>query len=79
MIITLVPREESRKVTYVLNGTEMLSTKATTNKNIPSPTISIKAVENNLSEERTECLNCDRSNYSVKFSIPHLTAHCGFH
>ena len=30
MIITLVPREKSRKVACVLNGTEMLSTKATT-------------------------------------------------
>ena len=34
MIITLVPREKSRKVACVLNGTEMLSTKATTNKNM---------------------------------------------
>ena len=30
MIITLVPTDKSRKVTCVLNGTEMLSTKATT-------------------------------------------------
>ena len=42
MIITLVPREKSRKVACVLNGTEMLSTKATTNKNMPSPTLSRK-------------------------------------
>ena len=32
MIITLVPREKSRKVACVLNGTEMLSPKATTKK-----------------------------------------------
>ena len=31
IIIMLVPREKSRKVTCVLNGTEMLSPKATTN------------------------------------------------
>ena len=42
MIIRLVPREKSRKVTYVLNATEMHSTKATTNKNMPSPTLSRK-------------------------------------
>ena len=42
MIITLVSREKSRKVACVLNGTEMLSTKATTNKNMPSPTLSRK-------------------------------------
>ena len=42
MIITLVPREKSRKVACVLNGTEMLSPKATTNKNMPSPTLSRK-------------------------------------
>ena len=42
MIITLVPREKSRKVACVLNGTEMLSNKATTNKNMPSPTLSRK-------------------------------------
>ena len=42
MIITLVPREKSRKVVCVLNGTEMLSNKATTNKNMPSPTLSRK-------------------------------------
>ena len=42
MIITLVPREKSRKVACVLNGTEMLSNKATTNKNMPSLTLSRK-------------------------------------
>ena len=42
MIIMLVPREKSRKVICVLNGTEMLSPKATTNKNMPSPTLSKK-------------------------------------
>ena len=36
MIIMLVPTEKSRKVACVLNGTEMLSLKATTNKNMPS-------------------------------------------
>ena len=60
MIITLVPREKSRKVACVLNGTEMLSTKATTNKNMPSPTLSRKAVYNNLSEEKKQHLTCDR-------------------
>ena len=30
-----------------------------------------KAVDNNLSEERTKCLTCDKSNYLVKFSTPH--------
>ena len=30
MIITLIPTDKSRKVACVLNGTEMLSTKATT-------------------------------------------------
>ena len=42
MIITLVPREKSRKLACVPNGTEMLSIKATTNKNMPSPTLSRK-------------------------------------
>ena len=42
MIIMLAPREKSRKITCVLNGTEMLSPKATTNKNMPSPTLSRK-------------------------------------
>ena len=42
MIIMLVPREKSRKVACVLNGTEMLSPKVTTNKNMPSPTLSGK-------------------------------------
>ena len=32
-----------------------------------------KAVDNNLSEERIECLTCDRSNYSVRFSAPYPT------
>ena len=38
MIIMLVPTDKSRKVACVLNGTEMLSTKATT-KIKPSPTL----------------------------------------
>ena len=42
MIITLVQSKESGKVTYVFNGIEMLPTKATTHKNIPSPTLSRK-------------------------------------
>ena len=42
MIITLVPREKSRKVVCFPNGTEMLSNKATTSKNMPSPTLSRK-------------------------------------
>ena len=42
MIITLVPREKSRKVAFVLNGTEMLSPKATTKKNMLSHTLSRK-------------------------------------
>ena len=42
MIITLVPREKSRKVACVLNGTEMLSPKATTKKNMLSQTLSRK-------------------------------------
>ena len=42
MIITLVPREKSRKVSCVLNGTEMLSPKATTKKNMLSHTLSRK-------------------------------------
>ena len=42
MIIMLAPRERSRKVTCVLNGTEMLSPKATTNKNMPSAILSRK-------------------------------------
>ena len=42
MIITLVPREKSRKVACVLNGTEMLSPKATTKKNMLSHTLSRK-------------------------------------
>ena len=37
------------------------------------PHIIQKAVDNNLSEERTECLTCERSNYLVKFSTPHPT------
>ena len=73
MIITLVPREKSRKVTCVLNGTEILSTKATINKSLPSSHIIQKAVDNNLSEEKTECLTCDRSNYLVKIFTAHST------
>ena len=42
MIITLVPREKSRKVACVLNGTEMISPKATTKKNMLSHTLSRK-------------------------------------
>ena len=42
MIITLVPREKSRNVACVLNGTEMLSPKATTKKNMLSQTLSRK-------------------------------------
>ena len=42
MIITLVPREKSRKVACVLNGTEMLSPKATTKKNMLCQTLSRK-------------------------------------
>ena len=73
MIIMLVPREKSRKAACVLSGTDVLSTKATTNKHMPSPTLSQKAVDCNLSEERIECLTCDRSNYSVRFSAPYPT------
>ena len=66
MIIMLVPTDKSRKVACVLNGTEMLSTKATTKKiktkNVFSHIIQ-KAVDNNFSEEKTEYLTCDRSNY----------------
>ena len=57
MIIMLVPREKSRKVTCVLNGTEMLSPKATTNKNMPSPTLSRKQLTI-CQKKRT--LTCDR-------------------
>ena len=60
MIITLVPREKSRKVACVLNGTEMLSPKATTKKKHAFSHIIQKAVDNNLSEENTEHLICDR-------------------
>ena len=42
MIIMLVPREKGRKLACVPNGTEMLSIKVTTNKNMPSPTLSRK-------------------------------------
>ena len=59
MIITLVPREKSRKVACVLNGTEMLSPKATKKKHAFSHIIQ-KAIDNNLSEEKTEYLICDR-------------------
>ena len=58
-MIMLVPREKSRKVTCVLNGTEMLSPKATTNKKHAFSHIIQKAVDNNLSEEKIEHLNCD--------------------
>ena len=71
MIITLVPREKSRKVACVLNGTEMLSPKATTKKKHAFSNIIQKAVDNNLSEENTEHLICDRSNYSVKIFTAH--------
>ena len=40
MSIALVSREKIRKIACVLNGTEVLSTKATTNKHMPSPTLS---------------------------------------
>ena len=32
-----------------------------------------KAIDNNFSEEKTEYLTCDRSNYSVKFFTAHST------
>ena len=70
MIITLVPREKSKKVACVLNGTEMLSPKATTKEKHAFSHIIQKAVDNNLSQENTEHLICDRWNYSVKFSHP---------
>ena len=73
MIIMLVPREKSRKVACVLNGTEMLSLKATTNRKHAFSHIIQKAVDNNFSEEKTEHQTCDRSNYSVKFFIAHST------
>ena len=74
IIITLVPREKSRKVVCVLNGTEMLSPKATTNKNFSH--IIQKAVDNNLSEEKTETLTCDRWNYSQPTPLqPSITPH----
>ena len=74
MIITVVPTDKSRKVACVLNGTEMLSTKETTKKKKKKQEkkhaffqIIQKAVDNNFSEEKTEHLTCDRSNYSVNF------------
>ena len=73
MIITLVPEEKSRKVVCVLNGTEMLSPKATTKKKHAFSHIIQKAVDNNLSEENTEHLICDRWNYSVKIFTAHPT------
>ena len=69
MVIMLVPREKSRKVACILNRTEMLSTKATTRKKRAFSYIIQKVVDNNLSEERAECLTCDRSNYWSHF--PH--------
>ena len=72
MIIMLVPTDKSRKVACVLNGTEMLSTKATTKKKAFSHIIQ-KAVDNNFSEEKTEHLTCDRSNFPVNFFTSHST------
>ena len=66
MIIRLVPREKSRKVACVLNGTEMLSTKANYKQKHAFSNIIQKAFYHNLPEEKTEYLICDRSNYSVK-------------
>ena len=71
MIITLVRREKSRKVACVLNGTEMLSPKATTKKNMLSQTLSRKQLTIICSEENTEHLICDISNYSVKIFTGH--------
>ena len=71
MIITLVQTDKSRKVACVLNGTEMLSTKATTKKKHAFSHIIQKAVDNNFSEEKTEYLTCNRSNYSVKIFTAH--------
>ena len=68
MIIMLVPREISRKVACVFNGTEMLSTKATTNKNMPSPTLS----GNNFSEEKTETPNLWQ-NQIIQWNFSHPT------
>ena len=73
MIITLVPREKSRKVACVLNGTEMLSTQSNYKQKHAFSNIIQKAVYNNLSEEKTEYLICDRSNYSVKIFTAHST------
>ena len=58
----LVPTDKSRKVACVLNGTEMLSTKATTKKKKKHAFSHIiqKAVDNNFSEEKTEHLTCNR-------------------
>ena len=73
MIITLAPTGKSRKVACVLNGTEMLSTKATTKINLPSPTLSRKQLTIFFSEEKTEHPTCDRSNYSVNIFTAHST------
>ena len=59
MIITLVPREKNRKVACVLNGTEMLSTKGNYKQKHAFSHIIHKAVDNNLSEEKTETLTCE--------------------
>ena len=73
MIIMLVPTDKSKNVACVLNGTEMLSTKASTKKKHVFYHIIQNAVDNNFSEEKTKYLICDRSNYSVKFLTAHST------
>ena len=65
MIITLVPREKSRKLACVPNGTEMLSIKATT-KTCLLHNIIQKAVDNNLLEDRIPNL----WQIKLKFSQP---------
>ena len=72
MIIILILTDKSRKVACVLNGTEIVSSKATTKKNAFSQIIQ-KVVDNNLSEEKKEHLTCGKSNYSVKIFTAHST------
>ena len=74
MIITLVPADKSRKVACVLNGTEMLSTKATSSKtNMPSPTLSRMQLTI-IFQKKRQHPTCDGSNYSVKIFTAHSTA-----
>ena len=71
MIITLVPREKAERLPVFSMELKCFLQKQLQKKKHAFSNIMQKAVDNNLSEENTEHLICDRSNYSVKIFTAH--------